>query len=167
MLITKNAEIHIDSTPTEIWKYAHDPANWTASNPKEHLGLRFLNKKNRPEEGVAFHQKETVAGLYADLRGHILYVDYPNVLVWRGVARYKLFLGIIRVRIPEGGVLRIKVESDGSLVSHKVYMDFPDTLFGKLLYWLFTTILEGEKAVFDHTYRELEFFKKQLEHHKV
>jgi hypothetical protein len=45
-------------------------------------------------------------------------------------------------------------------------MDFPDSWFGKLAHWYFITILKGEKAVFDHTQRELDYFKKQLEKEK-
>lgn len=163
MLLTKHTKITIDSSPEEIWDYAHSPDNWTASNPEEHLGLEFFNKENRPDTGTRFRQQETVAGFYADLRGHILYVEKPKVLVWRGVATYKILGGLLRPRIPEGGVVKLEKARGGYTISHDVYMDFPDTISGKILYWFFTKIYKGEEAVYNHTFKELEFFKRQLE----
>ena len=69
MLLKKHTEIVINSTPEKMWDFAHDPKNWTASNPEEHRGLKFFNKNNRPETGTEFYQKEYVAGIYADLKG--------------------------------------------------------------------------------------------------
>jgi len=69
------SEVIIKNTPETIWDYVYNPENWTASNADEHLGLAFFNRENRPATGTAFHQKEKVAGVFADLRGHILYVD--------------------------------------------------------------------------------------------
>jgi len=163
VLLKEHAEIMINNSPENIWDYANNPENWAASNPEEHRGLKFYNKSNRPETGVEFYQKEFVAGIYADLRGQILYADRPNVVVWTGVAKYKVFGGLIRPRIPEGGTVRIQKTNKGFKVSHDVFMDFPDTLFGKVMLWYFTKILKGEKAVYDHTYKELVFFKNQLE----
>jgi len=163
MLIKKNTSIDIKAGAEDIWDFAHNPKNWTASNTEEHFGLKFDNKKNRPETGVTFHQKETVAGLFADLKGHIVYADKPNMLFWRGIATYKILGGLIRPRIPEGGLLQIKKKSNGTEISHDVYMDFPESLCGKLSYWAFKNIFKGEKTVYDHTYKELVYFKKELE----
>ena len=81
--LTRRYEILIDKrvSPEEIWDYAYNPKTWTASNPDEHLGLIFYNDKNRPETSVAFYQKETVAGVYADLKGHILFTEKPKICV--------------------------------------------------------------------------------------
>jgi hypothetical protein len=72
MFITAETAITIQNTPEAIWDFASDPANWTASNPGEHFGLRYNSKDNRPDTGVEFHQKESVAGIHADLRGRFL-----------------------------------------------------------------------------------------------
>jgi hypothetical protein len=162
MLITQDTCIVIKNTPEVIWDYASDPANWSASNPEENFGLIIDSVDNRPRTGARFHQKETVAGWYADLRGHFLYAVPGKVLVWRGVATYKI-LGLIKIRIPEGGVVHLEKTDDNTKVSHNVYMDFPDTLFGSILVWFFKKVFHGEKAVYDHTFKELLFFKKHLE----
>jgi hypothetical protein len=90
MLITQDACIDMKNTPEAIWNYTGDPVNWSASNPEEHFGLEIDSKDRRPRTGARFHQKETVAGWYADLRGHFLYVVPGKVVVWRGIATYKI-----------------------------------------------------------------------------
>lgn len=163
MLIKKNISIVIRSQPDKVWDFAHDPKKWTASNKKEHFGLTFNNKKNRPATGVAFHQKETVAGFYSDLKGHIVYAKRPEILFWRGIATYKVLGGLVKPRVPEGGLLQLKKVKEGTGISHSVYIDFPDTLFGRLTYWAFNNVFKGEKAVYDHTYKELVYIKNKLE----
>lgn len=69
MFITVDTQIEILNSPKNIWDYANNPTNWTASNPTEHLGLVFFNKENRSLQGAQFHQREKVAGVYADLMG--------------------------------------------------------------------------------------------------
>ncbi len=161
MLLRKRVEIVIRSTPERIWDFASDPANWTASNPEEHQGLSFDNRANRPETGVTFHQRETVAGFFADLRGHIQYALRPKVCVWTGVATYRV-LGL-RVRIPEGGAARLEPVEGGTEMSHAVYMDFPETLRGRIAFWLFKNLLRGEERLYSHAYKELLYFKGRLE----
>ena len=57
-------------------------------------------------------------------------MEKPSLLVWAGTATYKLFGGLLRFRLPEGGVLKLdKTKSE-------------------------------TKEVYDHTYRELVYFKK-------
>lgn len=52
---------------------------------------------------------------------------------------------------------------DGTKMSHDVFVDIPDTLFGRVLAWYFKTIRKGEQAVYAHTFKELAYFKTQLE----
>ena len=113
MLITQHTEISIRNVAADaIWEFAYNPVNWTASNPQEHRGLAFHNKHNRPETGATFVQKEYVAGLYADLRGQVLYAERPRVCAWTGVATYKLYG--ISARIPEGGLVKL-VDTEGGI----------------------------------------------------
>lgn len=159
--LVRRYEIVIKNTPQAIWEYAYNPKTWTESNPDEHLGLVFYNEKNRPETGVAFSQKETVAGVYADLHGHILYAEYPNVCVWTGLAHYKL-LGFIPLQVPENGVIRIEPTSEGSLLSHTVYLNIPNSILGKAFLFL-ANHFAGKKGYIPHTYKELLFFKEKLD----
>lgn len=163
MFVTAETEILTSAEPEIIWKYASDPEHWTASNPGEHLGLQFFNSSNRPEQDADFYQKEYVAGVYADLHGRIIYLNKPGLTIWTGTAIYKILGGLLRFRLPEGGVLRIIKVSEGTKVSHNVYIDFPNSIWGKLLKWFFIKVMNGDKAIYDHTYKELVYFKEKLE----
>ena len=163
MYVTDSAEMLIDATPGEIWEYVTDPVNWTASNPDEHYGLEYDTPDDRPREGGTFHQREEVAGMYAELYGRFPYIDYPSVAVWTATAYYPLLRGLVTVRIPEGGTIRLEETERGTRMSHEVWMDFSNNRRGRLLKWLFTSVLDGKEKLFDHTNRELVFFKEQLE----
>lgn len=161
--LTRRYEILIDKSvaPEEIWDFAYNPKTWTASNPNEHLGLVFYNKQNRPKTGVAFYQRETVSGVYTDLKGHILYAERPHVCVWTGLARYKIF-GFLGLIVPENGTIRIESTAEGAIMSHTVYLRIPDTIIGKLFLQI-SQLYSSKKGFVPHTYKELQFFKKNLE----
>lgn len=165
MLVKIHTEIDINNTAKNIFDYASDPVNWTASNPGEHLGLKFYNDKNRPETGVEFYQKEIVSGLYNDLKGHMQYVNYPWVTVWRGLAKYKIFGSLLTFHLAEGGLIKIEEKDGVSKMSHDYYIDFPDSIPGKIFHWYFTKKGVKEKLR-AHGDNELKFFKKVLENGK-
>jgi uncharacterized protein YndB with AHSA1/START domain len=163
MYVNDKAEIIIEASPEEIWDYVTDPVNWTASNPEEHYGLEFHTPNNRPQEGATFLQREKVAGMYAELHGRFAYIDHPNVAVRTGTAYYPLLCGLLTVRIPEGGTIRLTETEGGTRMSHAIWMDFPRNRRGRALKWLFTTVLDGPAKLYDHTKKELVFFKERLE----
>lgn len=164
MFVTESVEVSIHAEPGAIWDFAADPQNWTASNPEEHEGLRYFSADARPATGVEFHQKERVAGIYADLRGRVHLADRPRLLVWTGIASYRLSHLAPRVRIPEGGVLRLEPEGESIRMSHEMFMQFPETPFGRALLWIFERRLDGRDALRRHGLRELLYFKEKLEH---
>lgn len=162
MLVKIHTEIEIKNTAENIAEYASNPDNWTASNPKEHLGLKFYNDRNRPETGVEFYQKEMVAGLYNDLKGHVQYVDFPATTVWRGLAKYKLLGPLFTFHLAEGGLVKIEENNGVSKMTHDYYTDFPDSVMGRIFHWYFTKKKVKEK-LFAHGDNELKFFKKVLD----
>ena len=164
MLLTQRVSAVIyDTSPERIWDFASDPKNWTASNPVEHRGLELFSKSGLPETGAMFHQQEYVAGVFADLEGHFLYVERPRVCVWTGIAKYRFLGGLLKIRIAEGGTATLTKLGDGWELAHEVFMDYSDSLFGKLLYWGFVHLLDGQRAVFEHANREVVYFKTYLE----
>ncbi len=48
-------------------------------------------------------------------------------------------------------------------VSHNVYIDFPQSVWGRVCQWYFETQLNRRQALCDHTFRELRYFKDHLE----
>lgn len=163
MRIRQHAEITIKATAEEIWDYANDSNHWTASNPKEHLGLIIYTSDGRARKGAEFYQKESVAGIVADLHGRFLHFERPKFAVWEGIATYKVLGGLFGLSVLEGGTIRLEKDGEGVRMSHDMFIDFPDTLFGRLVFWVFKNILNGKEAVYNHGYRELTYFKKQLE----
>lgn len=163
MFLTDSAEIVIDAPPEEIWEFVTDPAVWTASNPEAHYGLEYDTPDDRPHEGATFHQREEVAGMDADLYGRFAYVEYPHVAVWTGTAYYPVLGGLITLRIPEGGTVRLETTDAGTRMSHDVWMDFPNSLRGRLARWAFEGPLDGPARLERHVRVELEFFKERLE----
>lgn len=163
MFLAVDTHITIRAAPEAVWEYASRPENWTASNPAEHFGLRFDSSDNLPHTGVTFTQRESVAGIRAVLRGRFHYMDRPRLAFWSGTAAYRLFGGLLTIRLPEGGVLIVAEGEGGVQVAHNVYIDFPDSLWGKLCHLFFERQLNGRQAVYDHTVRELQYFKERLE----
>ena len=161
MLFTQRVSAIINnvSSVEKIWDFVSDPRNWTASNSAEHRGLEVFSKTGLPETGAMFHQQEYVAGVLGDLRGHFLYVDRPRVCVWTGIATYRLLGGILKVRVPEGGTVTLTKAGNGWELAHDVFMDYSDSLLGKLLYWGFMHMFDGQNAVFEHSKREVVYFK--------
>ncbi len=163
MFLTVDTNITIRAAPEAIWAYAYKPENWTASNPTEHFGLHFDSPDNLPHAGVTFTQRESVAGIRAVLRGRFHYMDRPRLAFWTGTAAYRLLGGLLTVRLAEGGVLSMVDGKDGVQLAHNVYIDFPDSLRGRFCLWYFQRYLNGRQAVYDHTFRELRYFKERLE----
>lgn len=77
-------------------------------------------------------KKRRVAGIVADLHGRFLHFERPKVALWEGVAIYKILGGLIKLSVLEGGNIRLEKDSDNVRMSHDMFMDFPDTLFGRL-----------------------------------
>jgi hypothetical protein len=163
MFLTVDTNITIRAKPEAVWDYACKPENWTASNPEEHFGLCFDSPDNMPHAGVTFVQRESVAGIRAILRGRFHYMDRPRLAFWTGTAAYRLVGALLTLRLSEGGVLRLVERENGVQLSHNVYIDFPDSLWGKVCLWFFQKYLDGRQAVHDHTFRELRYFKEQIE----
>jgi hypothetical protein len=163
MFLTVDTSITIRAAADAVWDYACKPENWTASNPTEHFGLTFDSPDNLPHAGVTFTQRESVAGIRAVLHGRFHYMDRPRLAFWTGTAAYRVLGGVLTVRLPEGGVLSLVEDQDGVRLAHNVYIDFPDSLWGRFCLWLFQSYLNGRQALYDHSFRELRFFKERLE----
>jgi hypothetical protein len=162
MLVIQRALVLVKASPEEIWELANDPARWMESNPEEHYGTEFLTPDRKVQAGGRFHQRESVAGIRADMKGHFLDVDRPRSVSWTGVAEYRLLGGLLRFRVPQSGILRLESQVDGVVLSHDMFIDFPDTWLGKLLAWYFKKI-DGERKLYEHGQKELVYFKSQLE----
>ena len=163
MLVTRRAEILIKADSEQIWDFINDPARWKASNPEEHYGTEFFTPDKKVSTGGRFYQRESIAGVRADMRGHFLYVDRPRNVSWTGVAEYRLLGGLVKLRVPQSGIVKLETREDGVLMSHDMFIEFPDTLFGKLAGWYFSKFRDGENQLYEHGQKELVYFKTEIE----
>lgn len=99
----------------------------------------------------------------AVLHGRFHYMVRPRLAFWTGTAAYRVLGGLFTIRLPEGGVLSMVEGEDGVQLAHNVYIDFPQSSFGRFCLWFFQRHLNGKQAVYDHTMRELRYFKERLE----
>lgn len=166
MFVSKRAEIIIKSTADEVWDFLNNPTIWLASNPEEHYATEFFSPDRKVRTGGLFRQQESVAGIDADLRGHFLHVEPAKIAVWTGVATYRLLGGLLKIRVPQSGVVKLEKLEDGVRLSHDMFMDFPDTLVGKIALWYFKKFRDGENALYQHGQKELVYFKTQIEGRK-
>jgi hypothetical protein len=65
--------------------------------------------------------------------------------------------------VPQSGVVKLETREDGMLMSHDMFIDFPDTLFGKLVAWYFNKYPDGENRLYEHGQKELIYFKTEIE----
>jgi hypothetical protein len=163
MLVTRRAEIIIKADPQQIWDFVNDPAQWMASNPEEHYGTEFLTPDKKVASGGRFYQRESVAGVRADMKGHFLHVDRPNSVSWTGVAEYRFLGGLFRFRVPQSGIVKLETRPDGVMASHEMFIDIPDTWLGKLVAQYLTKSRNVEKRLYEHGQKELVYFKTQIE----
>ena len=89
-----------------------------------------------------------------------MYSKRPRVLVWTGITTYPL--GPFKFRLPEGGLITLTERKSGTRLSHYVFMHFPDSLVGILVPTVCTKIFKGEKALYDHTFKEHAFSNVNL-----
>ena len=115
-------------------------------------------------DGLRFRQEEYVGGLRGVLEAELFDVYPQERFGWRAETDYTLW-GLPVATVEEGGIFRIEEsrQGDGFRVSHRVWGDFPDTFYGRVLSWVSVALLDMESDAERHTRVELEYFERQLE----
>lgn len=173
LLLIQHKRIEIDTTqavevqaaPETIWAQIQDfEGFWERSNPEVHAGTRVLSNPKQPlRNGLRFYQKEQVGGVTGELDAEVYDVEPNRRFRWRTKADYRL-LGL-RITIPEGGTFRVEPDSKGERVrvSHRVYGEFPDTVWGRSLGWILVSVFDADLDAAQHTRVELMYLKETLE----
>jgi hypothetical protein len=160
-----SASTMIDAPRAEIWRVASDfEGAFEDSNPA-HRGTTVLSDPETPlRDGLRFRQEEYVGGLRGVLEAELFDVYPQERFGWRAETDYTLW-GLPVATVEEGGIFRIEEsrEGDGFRVSHRVWGDFPDTFYGRVLSWVSVALLDMETDAERHTRVELEYFERQLE----
>ena len=160
-----NASTMIDAPCAEIWRFASDfEGAFEDSNPA-HRGTTVLSDPKAPlRDGLRFRQEEYVGGLRGVLEAELFDVYPQERFGWRAETDYTLW-GLPVATVEEGGIFRSEEsrQGDGFRVSHRVWGDFPDTFYGRVLSWVSVALLDMETDAERHTRVELEYFERQLE----
>ena len=161
-MIKTKAEIDIYSSPEKIWSYMIRLDDWwLRSNPDEHIELTLV-ENNKIEEGTKFILKEYIAGVRGEAIAEIKQIVPLQRLVWKSIqATYKLFG--ITFKVKEGGIFELKNKGKKCVLSHYVWGKTKQPFVGLLAEMFFKHILKGEKKDYEHTYRELQFIKREIE----
>jgi len=161
-MIGAKAEIEIRATPEEVWSYMIRLDDWwLRSNPHEHIELSLIDT-DKIEEGTKFILKEYIAGVRGEAVAEIKGLVPMHSLTWKSIqATYKLFG--FTFNIDEGGIFELTNNGDTCVLSHHVWGKSRLPVIGWLGEAFFKYVLKGEKKDYEHTYRELQFIKKEIE----
>ena len=69
----------------------------------------------------------------------------------------------ITFKVDEGGIFELKCKGKKCVLSHHVWGKTKLPFIGTLAEMFFKYILKGEKRDYEHTYRELQFIKSEVE----
>lgn len=161
-MIEAKAEIKIRATPEKVWSYMLRLDDWwLRSNPNEHVELSLINT-NKIEAGARFILKEYIAGVRGEAIAEIKKLVPMRELMWESIqASYKSFG--ITFHVDEGGIFELKDKGDSCVLSHHVWGRPKHPVLGWLVEAFFRYVLKGEKKDYEHTYRELQFIKHEIE----
>ena len=72
----------------------------------------------------------------------------------------------ISFKVDEGGIFELKSKGEKCTLSHCVWGKTRLPFIGAFAEMFFKYILKGEKRDYEHTYRELQFIKSEIEAQK-
>lgn len=113
--------------------------------------------------GTRFRIREKIAGVPGEGVGVVTHVDPGAAVTWEADRiRYRLYG--VRFTIGEGVTWRVDPhEPEGSLLSARVWARFPGGLLGRILWLVFSRLLDGVEKDRRHARVELEYLKKSIE----
>ncbi len=153
--------IVIDESPERVWELMRDVDKWWLPSNPEHISLEHLDDRPATEVGARLRIREKVAGIPADAAGTITEVEPGCAVTWDADATYRL--AGLRVKIGEGVTWRIQPVGSNSLVSAHVWATFPPGIFGRVVAFAFTHLLDGIAKDREHARTELRYLKRTIE----
>ena len=154
--------IPIAAPREQVWDTVADIEGWwPASNP-EHDSLEPLDDRGI-EVGARLRIREKIAGIPGVAEGAITEVVPGRTVTWEAPEAHYRWHGI-PLTVGEG--VTWTVDSSGpaaSEVSAHVWATFADTVYGRLVEWTFTRLLDGISKDRHHARTELEYLKRTIE----
>mgnify|MGYP002279961093 CR=1 FL=1 len=161
-MVEAKATIKINAVAEVVWDYMVRLDDWwMRSNPDEHIELSLIDA-SEIRKGTKFILKEYIAGVRGEAIAEITELVPLKRLVWKSnEASYNLFG--IKFIAEEGGVFKLEENNGISTLSHHVWGGVTIPIIGWFTELFFKYILKGEKKDYEHTYRELQFIKREIE----
>ncbi len=164
--------IPIKDSPTRVWEALLDIERWWPPSNPEHESIERLDDAgevtgvgDRVEirVGTRFRIREKIAGVPGQGIGVVTHVDPGTAVTWEADRmRYRLYGMAFTIR--EGVTWRVDPhEPEASLLSARVWADFPEGLRGRVLWLVFSRFLDGVEKDRHHARVELEYLKESIE----
>jgi hypothetical protein len=155
------ASIIIHAPIQKVWDYMLDIENWWPKSNPEHVSLEYLGGRHELSLGARIKIREYIAGVPCEAVGEITEFTVLEKASWVAEAEYSYFG--FKVKVKEGVRWLFANKEEGVELSAYVWAEFPNTLFGKFVEWYFLNVLKGAKKDYEHTMRELEYIKREVE----
>lgn len=153
--------VEISASAGEVWSFLIDVENWWVKSNPEHKWLVIHNAEKDISIGTKITVREKIAGIPCKAIGEITGYKPYQLVEWR--ATYFL-LGIKWIKVFAGVSWKLKsIDVYKSSVAANVWADFPQNFGYRLLWFLFTNIINGIKKDYEHSMRELVYIKETIE----
>lgn len=164
--------IPIRAPPARVWVALLDIERWWPPSNPEHKSIERLDDADQVIEvgqpveigvGTRFRIREKIAGVPGEGVGVVTGVVSGRAITWEADAMHYRLYGV-RFTIAEGVTWSVDPhESEASLLSARVWARFPDGLVGRILWLVFSRLLNGVERDRHHARVELEYLKKTIE----
>lgn len=154
--------VEIETTADRLWSYLIDIESWWPTSNPEHESLEILSYDKHLAVGTRLRIRERIAGIPGEAEGEITELVEADHVSWEADrARYRLWG--IPLEVAEGVRWTLRPGTYGIHLAATVWARFPGGWKGRLVEWLFKRPLDGVRKDREHTRRELEHIKAQLE----
>jgi hypothetical protein len=155
-------EAIVIATPAAaVWAQLADVEQWWPPSNPAHIGIDVCADEGGIGVGTPVVFEEHVAGIPGRAEGTITRWVPGTEARWEGTARYR-YWGI-HFDVREGVSWRIEAQGDEAKLSAHVWAVFPSTLFGRLLEWYATRVLDVVAHDREHARVELRYLQGLIE----
>jgi hypothetical protein len=161
-MFTFTETILIGAPHDSVWSELQDIERWWPPSNPEHDSIERLDDRGI-EPGARIRIREKVAGIPCEASGVITDVIPGTEVSWQSTQAHYRWLGIT-LTVSEGVTWRVEaVGAHASRLSATVWAKFPQSLWGRMVEWMFHHILDGVAKDRRHARTELEYLKTTIE----
>ncbi|WP_162622880.1 SRPBCC family protein [Salinisphaera orenii] len=154
--------ITIHRPGSQVWQTLVDIETWWPPSNPEHIDIQVHSAGQPLDVGTRVDFEERVAGIRATAQGSITRWEPEREVAWEGDAVYRYYGIPLYVR--EGVVWRVESKGQTTDLSANVWARFTSPLFGRVIEWYATKLLNVVEKDRAHARCELEYLKNILDH---